>query len=194
MKYGETTPSSSRDLILMSVIWNILQNLRQSLSPELFLVSLVVCWKVWDVRNGEVHGGERGFPPDLVAWGSDFLNIYKLAQQRESVIKSPELPTIWQPPGRDAIKINVDVGLPSQSNSFFVGMVARDSSGACIWWCRKDISSRPPPSDGEAIAIFHGIKAAVSRIWSRVIIETDCLPVYRYLIDSHSSLVSLVPF
>lgn len=46
-------------------MWSILHWLNRSLKPELYLVSLVVCWKIWEVRNLEVHGETRGFPAVL---------------------------------------------------------------------------------------------------------------------------------
>lgn len=40
------------------------------------------------------------------------------------------------------------------------------------------------------IAIFFGIQIAAQQKWSHVILETDCLPVYRYLPLQVSKLVS----
>lgn len=56
----------------LATIWTLFRKLKDSLSPELFLTSLVVCWKVWDIRNSETYGGSRGFPPDIVEWASNF--------------------------------------------------------------------------------------------------------------------------
>lgn len=41
---------------------SILQMFRRVLTPELFLVGVRFVWKVWEVRNTEVHGCTNGFP------------------------------------------------------------------------------------------------------------------------------------
>lgn len=48
--------------------WNIFLKLKQSLSKDLLLVGLTMCWKAWDIRNKELHGADNGFPGDLVGW------------------------------------------------------------------------------------------------------------------------------
>lgn len=52
------------------------------------------------------------------------------------------------------------------------------------------VQGRPQPSEGEAMAILFGIQSAKQHKWSRVILETDCLPVYCYLCRQASDLVS----
>lgn len=171
---------------------SIFLEMRRLLSPELFLVSLVVCWKAWEIRNGEVHRDGRGFPPDLVSWATNFLECYRSAQLNNPSSKTPELPEQWHPPEGDAIKLNVDVAIPDSSTSFGISLVARDSSGSCIWWGRKVLYGRPQPSDGEAMAVFLGVQVALDRAWRRVIIETDCYPIFYYL--THSSSSSLASY
>lgn len=49
---------------------------------------------------------------------------------------------------------------------------------------------RPHPSEGEALVASFGVQTAAQQGWRRVIIETDCLPVHRYLSHHSSPLVS----
>lgn len=159
-------------------------------------MSLVVCWKVWDVRNSEVHGETRGFPPDVVSWAKEFLDCYVQAQQPSSLHSSPALPEIWQPPVGDSIKVKknikviVDVTLPGRRDFLVVSLVARDSSGNYICWKRKTMNGRSPLSDGEAMAVLFGVQEAQNHGWRHVVIETDCYPIYVYLAKGHQSLVS----
>lgn len=60
--------------------WSLYQKWKTSLSKEMFLVALVICWKVWDIRNKEIHGVEEGFTGDLVVWASEYLESYQRAQ------------------------------------------------------------------------------------------------------------------
>lgn len=105
-------------------MWALVQLLRKSLSADWFLVSLVVCWKIWDGRNKELHGDQHGFPPDVVAWVVAYLESYRAAQVTTVAGASPTAPTDWTAPEEGFIKINVDVGLPENINIFRTSMVA----------------------------------------------------------------------
>lgn len=48
-------------------MWLILRAIKGQFSKELFLVVVVICWKIWEVQNSEMHGLEEGFPSDLVS-------------------------------------------------------------------------------------------------------------------------------
>lgn len=54
----------------------------------------------------------------------------------------------------------------------------------------KELVGRPPATDGEAVAILHGARVAQQKRWSRVILQTDCLPIFNYLTASPSSFYS----
>lgn len=85
----------------------------------------------------------------------------------------------------DVIKINVDEAFPGQSEFFFfIGIVAQNSSGECIWWCRKKLVGRLRPVEGEALAIFHGISVACDKCWAKVKIESDYLQAITCLTNS----------
>lgn len=136
---------------------------------------------MWDIRNKELHGIEVGFFGDLVEWAREYLALCYSAQIRPlQEYQEPE-PGIWIPPDPDIIKVNVDAGFPSNSSSFCVGMAARNSQGVAVWWARKVILGRPQSTEGEATAVLFGVQMSRRQGWTRVIIETDCLPVYRAL-------------
>lgn len=67
---------------------------------------------------------------------------------------------------------------------FFIGIVAQNSSGECIWWCRKKLVGRLRPVEGEALAIFHGISVACDKCWAKVKIESDYLQAITCLTNS----------
>lgn len=69
-------------------------------------------------------------------------------------------------------------------------MVARDSLGRCIWWKRKRVFGRPSPTECEAMAVLFEVQESRARAWSRAQVETDCYPVYCYLMKDKRSLVS----
>lgn len=94
------------------------------LLEELFLVALVIYWKIWEVKNSEVHGSTEGFPPYLVLCAKEFISIY---QQAQGPVSSDAAPT-WSPPDSGIIKLNVDVAFPVETNFFRISMVECNSS------------------------------------------------------------------
>lgn len=171
-------------------MWQLFQMFKRSLQPDLFLVGLVICWKVWEVRNLELHGDPHGFPSNVYRWSSEFLQTYHEAQVPSSAVPGTILPSSWEPPARDVIKVNVDAAFPGILDVFHTSLVARDFTGKCVWWRRRVMHGRPAPSDEEAVAVLRGVQESLAKGWRKVLIETDCLPVYRYLRDDRSSLVS----
>lgn len=57
-------------------MWMIFSVMKTHLAKEWLLVAVVICWKIWQVRNSEVHGGEESFPSDLVAWANEFVSLF----------------------------------------------------------------------------------------------------------------------
>ena len=83
-------------------------------------------------------------------------------------------PQQWLAPPTGYIKINVDAGI--YKNGAFVGIVARDNNanvqGVCVFACTTN-----NPTEAEAFAVFAGIRKAVAKWWSNVILESDCKAV-----------------
>lgn len=174
-----------------SSFWAILQLLKKPLSRVLFLQALIICWKAWETRNKEVHGAEMGWRQDLVHWSKTYLDSYHAAQVPSSLNSdSRSSLQVWIPPTANRIKINVDAALPSNSENFRVSMVARNAQGVTQWWSRKEMVGRPNPTEAEALAVLHGLEVARQHGWSVIIVETDCLPVHRYLMAESRSLIS----
>lgn len=91
---------------------SIFSKLNNSLSYDLFLVALVLCWKIWDMRNKQLYG-EKAFLKDF--WLAKFpASLHKPAS-------SPQ--DHWIPPPSCTVKINVDFGLPKGMNYHYVGGV-----------------------------------------------------------------------
>lgn len=105
-------------------MWAVIKGLKSSLPPDLYLVGLIMCWKIWEGRNLEVHGDTRAFPSDLVEWSTAFLEVYSSAQVNAQISSSPENSTDWRPLEEGTIKINVDVVLPANTVYFRTSMVA----------------------------------------------------------------------
>lgn len=169
--------------------WALLQMFKHKLANEDFLVAMVVWWKAWEMRNKEVFG-EEIVQQDILGWAKKYLEGYLELQVKPPPADSIPLPAIWIPPDPGYIKVNVDVAYPEKAEFIRVAMVARDHRGVTLWWARSEIVGRPKPTEGEAMAVVFGVHRALQQRWKNVIIETDCLPVHRYLTRGSSSLIS----
>lgn len=95
----------------------------------------------------------------------------------------------WSPPPAGFIKVNTVVGFPNSRPDSWSSMIARDSTGRCVWWGKKMIVGRPKPVDGEALAMLNGLQVAVDHGWRNVILETDRLQLINCL-SRNSSLLA----
>lgn len=159
-------------------MWAILEHLRKVLSQDLFLDALVVCWKIWELRNKELHGELDDIPRDIVSWSKEFRSSFLAAQIGNAKEGAADSDGQWCSPPPGHIKVNVDVAIPKGKDFFRVGLVARDSDGTVIWWKIIQFPGRPSPLDGEALAVYHGSILAKDKGWPQVIVETDCFPVF----------------
>lgn len=74
--------------------WDIhdAKGMRESLPYNEFLVGLVIWWKMWDIRNKEVHGAPEDIPSDVVEWSRAYLEIYQASQVKPPPSESVALP------------------------------------------------------------------------------------------------------
>lgn len=94
-------------------------------------------------------------------WCSEFLKAYCRAQCPISHSSPSADPVEWSPSATGFVKVNIDVAFPVNADYFRVSGVARDDRGLCLWGFRHEIVGRPQPSDGAAIAMLHGVRAAL---------------------------------
>lgn len=112
------------------------------LLEELFLVALVICWKIWEVKNSEVHGSTEGFPPYLCCGRRNSFPFTK----RRKVRSRQTLPQTWSPPDSGIIKLNVDVAFSVETNFFRISMVACNFSWVLVVVPERDY--RQPSTTG----------------------------------------------
>lgn len=147
-------------------------------------------WKTWEVRNKEVHDSSFDAPDDIVQWCAAYLDHYQGAQIPPSLVALSRGASEWHAPPLWTVKVNVDAGLPRDSTNACVAMVARNYVGLCIWWSKNLIIGRPSPTDGEAIAILHGLNVARTKVWSNLVLKSDFLQLVNLLSSRSCSLAS----
>lgn len=170
--------------------WSKLTYLKAHLDKETFLLATIVMWKAWANRNQEIHDPQYEDPSNLVQWCANYYEQYQRAQLPAYLAPFSSGVSMWQAPSPGMVKVNVDVGFPRGSPNAWVAMVARNETGDCLWWSKALIVGRPSPTDGEALAILHGLKVARARGWRHLVVESDCLQLVTLLASSSRSLAS----
>lgn len=142
----------------------------------------MICWNIWNFRNGTVYDVETGTRESLVERINDFLNSYSSACFVFPLQTRPPAATGWQPPRAPFVKINFDAAV-YDTNSVQVAAVARDSEGLCMGWSVHTCHGSPAPVMAEASASRHTILMAVERSWTHIHLEGDCIPIINALND-----------
>jgi ribonuclease HI len=151
----------------------------------------MIMWRVWSVRNKVTRAGEALSIDDSVEFLQRFMAQFQLANETkirdsagQSSCRRGTGPSNWNPPTRDAIKINVDGAFNPRAGGAAVGVIARDheSNPHVMAWrllfhCRD-------AGEAEALAVLEGL-SFVGR-WSSdtpVETETDCANLAAKVMD-----------
>ncbi|KAL0285580.1 UNVERIFIED_CONTAM: hypothetical protein Scaly_2814500 [Sesamum calycinum] len=137
--------------------------LAQTLSRDDFACGISICWAIW--WNGIVlswnnHTFRRGtfspLPPITLPLSSSLLLLP--AKLRTSP------PVRWSPPGLGEVKLNFDGAIFASSVEVGIGIIARDSAGACVGWKSVRKQGLFEPEMVEALAAREAILLAC-RVW-----------------------------
>ncbi|XP_021729133.1 uncharacterized protein LOC110696153 [Chenopodium quinoa] len=121
--------------------------------------------------------GENPDPANIVSYA---IKTWNEASGESEKTKdggtSSSLPTVWSPPARDFLKVNVDAGSVRDMGSG-LGAIIRDSDGqvcACATWQGRECWE---VVIAEAKAVVFGLKLANEVGARRLVEESDCLTV-----------------
>ncbi|XP_012829392.1 PREDICTED: uncharacterized protein LOC105950572 [Erythranthe guttata] len=157
--------------------WSWLELLHNLLPKEVFHLSVIACWKIWERRNRMLQGEEGMQLEAIFPWCQAFLADYRNTEFGQLTVTKMIQPVIWTPPPRGTLKINVDAVFPANGDYFNVSLVARHEDGLCVRWRVVRIRGRVSPAEGEAQAVRQAIITAHRFNWSSIIFEGDCLQV-----------------
>ncbi|KAK4398964.1 hypothetical protein Sango_1371900 [Sesamum angolense] len=87
----------------------------------------------------------------------------------------------WSPPGLGEVKLNFDGAIFASSVEVGIGIIARDSAGACVGWKSVRKQGLFEPEMVEALAAREAILLACWVGWRRIILEGDCANIYQKL-------------
>ncbi|XP_074299309.1 uncharacterized protein LOC141630378 [Silene latifolia] len=148
---------------------------------------MVGCWAIWEHRNRVV------FEDTLVSRemvmrrvtdvmdeidGGGFGQPVQRAGRGRGVVR--ERVEGWRVPPDGSVKINVDAGV-KEGEGVSLGVVCRDANGRVLWGLSCAQEHCWEPQVAEAVAILEGVREALARGHSMVILESDCLQVIEAL-------------
>ncbi|XP_074315639.1 uncharacterized protein LOC141651843 [Silene latifolia] len=148
---------------------------------------MVGCWAIWEHRNRVVFDNIMVNPEVIVRRVLDVMEeidgggFGQLAQgcTRESRVASGRTEG-WVAPTDNFVKVNVDAGV-KEGEGVGLGIVCRDASGHVQWGVSHVQDHCWEPHVAEAVAVLEGVREALARGHSQVIMESDCLEVIEAL-------------
>ncbi|PIN21459.1 hypothetical protein CDL12_05841 [Handroanthus impetiginosus] len=78
----------------------------------------------------------------------------------------------WRPPQAKVVEVNTDAATFKDLNTIRLGVVARDSSGACVAWRTKLLEVNVDTECVKAMAIRLAVELCGELLWMNV--ETEC--------------------
>uniref|UniRef100_A0A803NXA2 RNase H type-1 domain-containing protein n=1 Tax=Cannabis sativa TaxID=3483 RepID=A0A803NXA2_CANSA len=147
----------------------------------------IICtlWCIWTERNQVVHGKSARSAVSLAAFSSNYLNNFCAAQLKyKQPVATSSLPpasaatpTLWQPPLRGHLKLNVDAAIDESRHIIGVGAVVRNSSGHAIAVFSMPTVGHFSSHEMEAKAMFLNLNWVLQLQLPIILVETDALLV-----------------
>ncbi|KAL3839388.1 hypothetical protein ACJIZ3_023979 [Penstemon smallii] len=151
------------------------------------------CWWIWYSRNKWVWENSDLQPPQLCVLASNFVT--RFLDSRPHISNQPRSLSSysWTPPPNGFCKINMDAAFSTNGEAVGIGLLARNSAGACIGWSTKTFRLPLNPESAEALGALSAIEFGLAHGWENLIIEGDCLAVIHGIRNTSSSLCALGP-
>ncbi|KAL0385607.1 UNVERIFIED_CONTAM: hypothetical protein Sradi_2955000, partial [Sesamum radiatum] len=166
--------------VSVSSVEEWVQSLLLKLSSADINLVLMVCWVIWWSRNLKALNKAFLFPQQVWDFAKSYLSAFELACSSQ-LPKRLQQHSPWIPPPVGAVKINFDGAILDNGEALGLGVVARDSSGTCLFWRSVRISRKGPAIIAEALAAREVIILARRHLWQRVIVEGDCATLMKKL-------------
>lgn len=146
-----------------------------------------IMWSIWYARNRRVWE-EKVIPVTTAIWvGFKMLTEWQDAQQRyqaitpRSNVAETRKEAKWVPPDPGWYKVNVDASVYGSADSFKVGMVLRDETGAFLMGLTKCVAGEVSVMEAEAIGFYEALHWVTTMDIRNVIVEGDSLNVVHAL-------------
>lgn len=189
-------PEELLDCRNMTDWWDCIQErISQSHMPPFLLgMALLYCWWIWRARNDFIFNG-KCWATEAVSGKAqgDFFEF----QDANSKVPSPLSRStrngtlVWQRPGMNVTKINVDAAVSRSLNSIGTEAIARGHDGKVLGIFLSIHTGINSSRIAEAMAIRDGLKLGIDLNLSKVVIESDAEAIVRKCSTSLDSPIDI---
>ncbi|KAK8658267.1 hypothetical protein V6N13_036476 [Hibiscus sabdariffa] len=170
----------------------IIQNLISYGNLDMLQEYLVMCWRVWGMRNSFYQTGTAPDFSSVRNWCTEYIHQSRTTnQQRFTGFGQCLLVTKWERPPHGFCKLNVGAGRGKCGKTMGFGAVLRDANGSFIAARSWKQAGHVDKLLMEVNAILLGIKWLLEMQVRHVEIESDSLIVIRYLTGNDHLVSSL---
>ncbi|KAK4400574.1 putative mitochondrial protein [Sesamum angolense] len=146
-----------------------------------FACGISICWAIWWNPNRALIEQSYLSAGDLLSFATNYLASFQQLTASSSKVTHQAPPVRWSPPGLDEVKLNFDGAIFASSVEVGIGIIARDSAGACVGWKSVRKQGLFDPEMVEAMAAREAILLACRVGWRIIILEGDCANIYQKL-------------
>ncbi|KAK9037831.1 hypothetical protein V6N11_022730 [Hibiscus sabdariffa] len=150
---------------------------------------VTLLWNLWNHRNNWVHNQQLQ-PVWATVMTASLLHQDHLVASSSSASSSALHPTGWSPPPSGTVTLNMD-GSFSVGGGAGIGVVARDSSGQVLCGLARHLDDLTEAEFAEHAALVAGLRFALDRGWTSVLVEMDSAQTVNRLSRSPSSDLSI---
>jgi hypothetical protein len=148
---------------------------------------------IWDARNRFPEGEPMMHPRSVAKKTLAYIqmivtHLYKPSTSHRRESKSSVLKWSSSPAGM--VFVNVDASIFSASRWMGVGVAIRDHNGVCLTACSEYQEEALSLEIAEALALRRAINLAKDEVFTKIIINSDCLSVVNrvYAVEDDRSL------
>nr|GMD52496.1 uncharacterized protein LOC109191080 [Ipomoea batatas] len=167
----------------------------QNLDNEMSCLLLMVCWKMWFIRNDKVWNGKSVSPVCLVEGTKRYLADWKVvvgSSDHHSRTRNKSA-SKWEKPTSGFLKLNTDAAVDVQRNRMGYGWVLRDDTGQFVAAACIPGRGLFSPKEAEAMAIREALSWTKRHGVSKIQVESDALQIVQSLkLSSYDSSFDLV--
>ncbi|GLU03679.1 hypothetical protein SLE2022_208660 [Rubroshorea leprosula] len=138
----------------------------------------ILCWKLWNCRNGTPWTSRRTSPQHIIEHSITFLGEYRklvLSKGRGAAMVQRRSETRWRPLEAGFIKINVDGAISVQNGAYGMGAVARNHQGEVLAAMACKGQGAVAAEIAEACSLRMALQWAHDLTFRKVFLETDCV-------------------
>ncbi|KAL9426929.1 hypothetical protein AB3S75_033667 [Citrus x aurantiifolia] len=155
-------------------------------------LAAMICWKLWTQRNDKVWNNRSGRVHQILNSAGHMLYQWQVLRQQvmladEAASNVGHGAVCWERPPTGWAKCNVDAAVFHSQSLVSYGCVVRNSEGMFLAASCDRFLGKFGAREAEALGVREALSWLKQLHLPRVIIEMDCLQVFKALSENHSN-------